>query len=86
MHELDNKVVRTPHGYERQTWLAGEREDLGKVIDGWSGKETFIKAPFTKAIVVFEVRARSSHHELDHKLLQEEKSNPLIPNKFGIDK
>lgn len=56
MHELDSRVIKNGNGgHERQSWVSGEREDLGQVVDGWTGKETFIRTPVIKAVVVFDV-------------------------------
>lgn len=56
MKELDSKIVRTNGHYERHAWLPGAREDLGEVVQGWTGTETFVKKIVVKPVMVFEVR------------------------------
>ncbi len=57
MSELDSKLIKLPNnGYERKTWLKGAHEDLGEVVQGWSGVETVITRRVIKPIVIFEVR------------------------------
>lgn len=56
MTELDSKLVRENSHWERLTWLSGAREDLGEVVQGLTGTETFVRRTVIKPVVIFEVR------------------------------
>lgn len=54
---LDSKVFNVNGHFERHTWLSGTYDDLGEIVQGWSGAETLIKRTIIKPIVIFEVKA-----------------------------
>lgn len=67
MTELDSKVVRLPNGaHERHTWFTGAQEDLGHVIDGYKGTETFVRSEVIKPVVVFDVVDRQAEDLRNH--------------------
>ena len=51
----DTKIIRNNGHYEKHTWLRGHYPDLGKPIEGWTGRETVVKRTVVVPTVIFEV-------------------------------
>lgn len=81
MHELNSELIQNSDGsHTRHSWVSGSVEELGEVVQGWTGTETHIRKAVIKPIVVFDVV--TTHRALDHKLVQQERDNPLKPTRF----